>query len=749
MKKIWLFICLLFACSAGISQPEGSNGYITELFFDEDGNWTLEIYLNYFDTRDTGYILVSPTDTGFFRKFPDNAGFIVLTQADLDRPFSIHYPGDSLGVINPMRDDYPYSHLTDHFTWGDFDQYSNVVNPPGPGQSIALLNNNWDYNYWGPSIYLMTDTLHSPGFLTRPPKGTVEGYLLDSTGAPLPHMGVNLSGRTEDCKELFLWTDENGFFHDTSLFAKNYYPYIDGFWYPQEDIFTVVPGGVTTKSYTFPLNKNVSVAGICLLEDNENAEGTRIIFDNLCPGVEPDTVFTDASGYFIYQTNPGIYNLRYSHDGYIPYPYYTILELTESKYVSTQTLSPGEINEIPPGTVSGVWEDDDPYWIFGDISIEAGDSLIIKPGVTIKLDDYLCFDVYGTLIMEGSPDQIISFEQESEGFNFNGLVFRGESANGSRIEYVNFGGSGGNVGFYDASPVLDHIPVGVDFYIYGSSAPVISHCLSWQVTFPSIYIGDYAKPVFRNNIFSEFGFNCSGHSSPVIEYNDFYNGYDFIRCHDYSNPKITGNIFFLARCGISVYHGYGLDEVKYNSFFGLNINGQYTGLPGFCELDTVNVNGDSCDYYFNITKHPRLADPENGDFSLLEISPCIDAGDPASPHDPDSTIADIGALYFDQLVIVIEPVVSETCQVNVFPNPSSGTVNFDIKLPDRYSDKKGFIRIYQSNGILIKSYQINRCESQSNKYRFDDLDLRSGTYIYEVDIGGEKISGGKILLVKY
>jgi hypothetical protein len=29
-------------------------------------------------------------------------------------------------------------------------------------------------------------------------------------------------------------------------------------------------------------------------------------------------------------------------------------------------------------------------------------------------------------------------------------------------------------------------------------------------------------------------------------------------------------------------------------------------------------------------------------------SPCIDAGDPASPEDPDSTVADMGALYFDQ-----------------------------------------------------------------------------------------------------
>ena len=38
------------------------------------------------------------------------------------------------------------------------------------------------------------------------------------------------------------------------------------------------------------------------------------------------------------------------------------------------------------------------------------------------------------------------------------------------------------------------------------------------------------------------------------------------------------------------------------------------------------------------------------DLSLLENSPCIDAGDPVLPDDPDSTIRDIGALYYNQIV---------------------------------------------------------------------------------------------------
>jgi hypothetical protein len=50
----------------------------------------------------------------------------------------------------------------------------------------------------------------------------------------------------------------------------------------------------------------------------------------------------------------------------------------------------------------------------------------------------------------------------------------------------------------------------------------------------------------------------------------------------------------------------------------------------------------------NLVANPFFVDAANGDLNLQATSPCIDAGDPASPLDPDGTRADMGALPFQQ-----------------------------------------------------------------------------------------------------
>ena len=82
-----------------------------------------------------------------------------------------------------------------------------------------------------------------------------------------------------------------------------------------------------------------------------------------------------------------------------------------------------------------------------------------------------------------------------------------------------------------------------------------------------------------------------------------------------------------------------------------NEGGDFAGddiPPLLGELFFVNANGDSCDVFSNIYLDPSFVYPDQNDFRLQWGSPCIDAGDPYSPLDPDGTICDMGAFYYDQ-----------------------------------------------------------------------------------------------------
>jgi hypothetical protein len=89
-------------------------------------------------------------------------------------------------------------------------------------------------------------------------------------------------------------------------------------------------------------------------------------------------------------------------------------------------------------------------------------------------------------------------------------------------------------------------------------------------------------------------------------------------------------------------HGFSVTfNMKNNIFWGDssvpltnydNMQFSYTDFLGGC-IGEGNINAD-----------PMFVDSANGDYRLRWDSPCIDAGDPASPRDPDGSRADMGAL---------------------------------------------------------------------------------------------------------
>ncbi|MCB2213077.1 T9SS type A sorting domain-containing protein [bacterium] len=102
-----------------------------------------------------------------------------------------------------------------------------------------------------------------------------------------------------------------------------------------------------------------------------------------------------------------------------------------------------------------------------------------------------------------------------------------------------------------------------------------------------------------------------------------------------SDTVISTSIFAQNTCTAPVSVSGGTLDVSYTDICD-NSGGDWVGALSAFE----GING-------NICEDPLFEDANNYNMRLTGPSPCIDTGDPNLPYDPDNTIADMGAYYFD------------------------------------------------------------------------------------------------------
>ena len=116
------------------------------------------------------------------------------------------------------------------------------------------------------------------------------------------------------------------------------------------------------------------------------------------------------------------------------------------------------------------------------------------------------------------------------------------------------------------------------------------------------------------------------------------------------NCTIIGGGFYLAGGATGTTSAYFLNSIIQSSSIHVEqraeVSINYSLLQGGAAGVTGSVENSS--FSFVIDEDPLFVNLENQVFHLTENSPCIDAGDPTSPLDPDGTRADMGAFYFDQ-----------------------------------------------------------------------------------------------------
>ena len=239
--------------------------------------------------------------------------------------------------------------------------------------------------------------------------------------------------------------------------------------------------------------------------------------------------------------------------------------------------------------------------------------------------------------------------------------------------------------------------------------------------------------------------NCTFYSNNCINGSG-----DAVEVWDSGNIIIF-NTIFSGHHSHAAIHQYGSPvSINYCDFFD-NPAGNYAGnpaIPGFEELTMVNLNGDSCDCYMNIFENPLFIDPQNLDFHLSNNSPCIDAGDPLSLPDPDGTVADIGAYYFDQSVLIEELISPLPPQKFFFhppyPNPfnSSAVISFELR-------HAGFVRVavYDVTGKELLVLSEGYLPEGIYRTVFDGSDIASGVYFARLQAGESSLIQ-KILLIK-
>jgi predicted outer membrane repeat protein len=294
---------------------------------------------------------------------------------------------------------------------------------------------------------------------------------------------------------------------------------------------------------------------------------------------------------------------------------------------------------------------------------------VIFPGTTLQITDCVFRDngpsSGAVLFSFASPDPIeitgCLFE-DNQATDYGGAIFISGGNNSIDITDCTFLGNtaGDEGGAIYAHDVHSTVTVSVENCVFGynecfgaGSYDGGGGICSWNSHFDLSYClfyendGLYAGAFNLNHLYGDASVtmdHCSFWGNELTS--QVFIGYSG------STLSVSNSIFSHSSCAIYMRTGTTLQDVDYTDFYDNNHNILGTGAvpAGFGAVTGTNFNGDPCDVYSNIFLDPEFDDPFGDNFYLTTTSPCIDAGDPGFPFDPDGTIADMGAYYFDQTI---------------------------------------------------------------------------------------------------
>ena len=412
---------------------------------------------------------------------------------------------------------------------------------------------------------------------------------------------------------------------------------------------------------------------------------------------------------------------------------------TLSVFCFSQTF--GQTN-IPAGNVSGTWSKAlSPYIVNGNLTIAANQKLTIQPGVEVRFSGSYSLNVHGCLDATGTASDSIRFTvTDKTGFSTNthtgwlGVRFQGVvHADSSAIVYcvleygkaTGFGENGQGGAIYATgfgriklqNSTLKNNRASYGGAIFATEASKLNmkdlllqgNSVNERGAGIFAYLSDLTLTrcrLIKNSTTFEGGGIYAVTANLNIR-NSLIVGNSGGAIEGYAGSKIS-----ISQSTVAGNTGtpdgfdlYDTDLTCTNSIlWNKSINNTYNEISALgnskVKLIYCVVKGDISNEW-NV-KNSTTNDPKFIDLNNLNVNPgwtgypakdatrssAIDAGDPTSPHDPDGTIADMGALPFTQTSSAF-PTVSFAGDTTL------GLVPLDIQFNNYTTQAQGSITTWQ------------------------------------------------------
>ncbi|NTW34295.1 MAG: carboxypeptidase regulatory-like domain-containing protein [Bacteroidetes bacterium] len=259
MKKTLILLSILIICATPkiTSANPSILPIISEVFFDDSDNWTIELCNKLFTNFENldGLRIVTSTDTAIIKKGVEFKGnCILLTNADLEKPIKLIRNGDCLHFESKFNGDVWYFAYFTTFMWGklnsekQFSFYSDLILnyphiAPQKGQSLCAIICNRFHNplaaQASQDIVISSKPTLGYDFFNATSNCSISGIVKDKNNMPVKNAWICIALTQKVDFLLPVQTDSTGNFSIKNLFIKEY------------DLSVNIPGNLDKKSSIF------------------------------------------------------------------------------------------------------------------------------------------------------------------------------------------------------------------------------------------------------------------------------------------------------------------------------------------------------------------------------------------------------------------------------------------------------------------------------------------------------------------